>query len=154
MIRNETEYQEAVRRLAEEKERLEAHKERLLEAGLSSAEVKRALDPLRSFQAQLEEEIDCYSGSSAATSPRSSTSTARRVVGRAADRARHHAARACRAARCARVPGLADERNDYHGITVERAERVLAALDVQMNSSFDLAARVPSRARRQRRAGE
>src|SRR5262245_32135977 len=52
MIRNEAEYQEAVRRFTEEKKRLAAHKERLAESGLSSAELKRALDPLRSFQAQ------------------------------------------------------------------------------------------------------
>ena len=57
MIRDETEYQVAVRRLTEEK-RLAAHRERLAETGLSSPELKRALDPLRSFQAQVEEEVD------------------------------------------------------------------------------------------------
>lgn len=31
-----------------------------------------------------------------------------------------------------------DERNDYHGITVERAQRVLEALSAQMKSTFEL----------------
>jgi hypothetical protein len=31
-----------------------------------------------------------------------------------------------------------DERNDYHGITVERAARVLEAPKVKMASSFEL----------------
>jgi len=60
MIRDETEYQEALRRFTEQKKRLAAHRERLVEAGLSSPELKRALDPLRSFHAQLGEEIDAF----------------------------------------------------------------------------------------------
>ncbi len=45
-----------------------------------------------------------------------------------------------------------DERNDYHGVTVERATRVLDALKVQMKSSFELAALGSSAGRRDRRA--
>jgi len=30
-----------------------------------------------------------------------------------------------------------DERNEYHGITVERASRILDTLGVQLRSSFD-----------------
>ena len=60
MIHDETEYQDAVRRLTEEKKSLAAHRQRLEETGLSSPELKRALDPLRSFQAPLEEAIDSY----------------------------------------------------------------------------------------------
>lgn len=53
MIRNETEYQEAVRRLGEEAKRLADHQARLEEMQLGPDEVKRALDPLRSFHLQL-----------------------------------------------------------------------------------------------------
>ncbi len=46
MIRNESEYQEAVRRQREERDRLEQHRARLAESGLSPEELVRALDPL------------------------------------------------------------------------------------------------------------
>src|SRR5271156_3396877 len=60
MIRNETEYQEAARRLDEERKRLAEHEVRLKNTGLGRAELKRALDPLRSFHLQLQEEVESY----------------------------------------------------------------------------------------------
>jgi len=60
MIRDETEYREALRRFTEERKRLATHRGRLVEAGLSCPQLKRALDPLHSFHAQLGEEIDAY----------------------------------------------------------------------------------------------
>jgi hypothetical protein len=47
MIRNDNEYQEAVRRLREEQERLAEHRKRLEGMGLAADEVERALDPPR-----------------------------------------------------------------------------------------------------------
>jgi len=155
MIRNEAEYQEAVRRLTEEKKRLEAHKERLAETGLSTSEVKRALDPLRSFQAQLEEEITCYErlkrgyidpllNLSGLGRSLVALRIARGITQRElAERLGVHESQVSR-----------DERNDYHGITVERAERVLCALDVQMKSEFDLSARAAVKTQREGRTGE
>jgi DNA-binding XRE family transcriptional regulator len=139
MIRNEAEYQEAVRRLGAEKGRLDEHKARLQTMGLSPAEVKRALDPLRSFQAQLAEEIEVYErlrrgdvdcllnlhglGRSLVTLRIARGITQREL----AERLGVHESQVSR-----------DERNDYHGITVERAARVLEALKVKMASSFEL----------------
>ena len=60
MIRNEAEYQEATRRLREERSRLADHQARFEQMGLGPAEVKRALDPLRAFHEQLVEEVDSY----------------------------------------------------------------------------------------------
>ena len=141
MIRNENEYQEAVRRFTEEKKRLATHRERLAETGLSSPELKRALDPLRSFQAQLEEEIDSYErlrrgdvdpllnlhglGRSLVALRIARGITQREL----AERLSVHEFQISR-----------DERNDYHGITVERATKVLEALKVQMKSEFELTA--------------
>lgn len=153
MIRNETEYQEAVRRLTEERKRLAAHQERLGEAGLTSAEVKRSIDPLRSFQAQLEEEIGSYERlkrgdvdpllnlhglGRSLVALRIARGISQREL---AERLDVHESQVSR-----------DERNDYHGITVERATRVLDALKVQMKSSFDLMAPGVITARRERRA--
>src|SRR5205814_3360447 len=103
------------------------------------AEVKRTLDPLRSFQAQMEEELECYErlkrgdvdpllnlhglGRSLVALRIARGITQREL----AERLSVHESQVSR-----------DERNDYHGITVERAARILEALRVQMKSSFDL----------------
>ena len=60
MIRNETEYQEASARLAEERKRLAEHRGRLKEAGLGEEEIKRVVDPMESFHLQLKEEVESY----------------------------------------------------------------------------------------------
>lgn len=150
MIRNETEYQEASKRLAAEKERLAHHKKHLAdELRLGADEVKRALDPLRSFQAQLEEEISIYErlrrgdidpllnlhglGRSLVALRIARSITQREL----AERLQVHESQVSR-----------DERNDYHGITVDRAARVLEALKVQMKSSFELETGVEPQPRR------
>jgi hypothetical protein len=60
MIRNETEYQEASERLAQERQRLVEHKARLKTAGLAEDEIKRVIDPFESFHLQLKEEVESY----------------------------------------------------------------------------------------------
>ena len=60
MIRNEAEYKEAVQRLEEERKRLSDHRAALAKTGLSKSEIKRAMDPLRSFHLQLQEEVEAY----------------------------------------------------------------------------------------------
>jgi len=60
MIRTDAEYQQARARLLEERRRLGEHEARMKEMNLSAAERKRALDPLQSFSAQLEEEMEAY----------------------------------------------------------------------------------------------
>jgi hypothetical protein len=60
MISNETEYQEASARVAEDRNRLADHRSRLKQAGLSDAEIKRVIDPMESFHLQLQEEVESY----------------------------------------------------------------------------------------------
>ena len=138
MIRNENEYREAVRRLEEEKQRLAEHRKRLSEAGLSSAEVKRTIDPLRSFHEQLAEEVASYErlrrgevGEVLNLHGLGQMLVALRIAAgmtqrELAERLGTHESQVSR-----------DERNEYHGITVERASRILDALRVQMKSSVD-----------------
>ncbi len=153
MIRNETEYQEAVRRFTEEKQRLAAHQERLAEAGLSATELKRALDPLRSFQAQLAEEIESYE-----RLKRGAVDTLLNLHGLGRSLVALRIARGITQRELAQKLGVhesqisRDERNDYHGITVERATRVLEALKVQMKSSFELTTNSAAASRRDKRA--
>jgi len=60
MIRNESEYREAVERLTAANLRIEQQESQFAENGLSPEEVKRLLDPMRSFYGQLQDEIDSY----------------------------------------------------------------------------------------------
>ena len=138
MIRNETEYQEAVRRLGEETTRLADHEARLKEMNLGPDEVKRALDPLRSFHMQLAEEVESYERLKRGdmgeltnlhglgrmlVALRIATGFTQREL---AERLGVHESQVSR-----------DERNEYHGITVERGSRILDALAVQLTSRFD-----------------
>lgn len=60
MICSATEYETALRRLAEATERLEQQRGDLQARGFTPAEVKCALDPARSFHALLADEIGDY----------------------------------------------------------------------------------------------
>lgn len=145
MIRNEQEYQEAVRRLRDEKARLDDHRRRLAGTGLKPAEVKRAVDPLASFHAQLAEEIGSYERLRRGEFDEienfrgiGRTLVALRIAAgvtqrELAVRLEVHESQVSR-----------DERNEYHGITVERAARILDALGAHLTTRVDL----PPRPRR------
>jgi len=138
MIRNEGEYQEAVRRLQDEHARLNDHKAHLEGMGLSPEEVKRAIDPLRSFHDQLGEEVESYE-----RLKRGDMAEMMNLHGLG------HALVALRIALGLTQRDLAsrlgvhesqvsrDERNEYHNITVDRASRILDALGVRMRSAFE-----------------
>ncbi len=138
MIRNESEYQEALSRLVEERKRLEEHHARLATMGLKDEEIKRALDPLRSFHLQLEEETQSYE-----RLKRGDMGEIFNLHGLG------HMLVALRIARGITQRELAsrlgvhesqvsrDERNEYHGMTVERASKILDALGVQLKSFFE-----------------
>lgn len=135
MIRNENEYQEAVRRIEEEKKRLVEHEARLESMGLGKEERKRALDPLRSFHLQLAEEVESYErlkrgdfGELVNFRGLGNLLIALRIARgltqrELAERLGVHESQVSR-----------DERNEYHGITVERASRVLEAMGTELHS--------------------
>jgi DNA-directed RNA polymerase specialized sigma subunit len=135
MIRNETEYKEAVRRIAEEQSRLKEQRTRLGQLELSKEEIKRVLDPIRSFHEQLKEEVACYERLKRGEfdelcnfdgvgrlliALRISQGLSQREL---AERLGVHESQVSR-----------DERNEYHGVTVERANKVLESLGAQLHS--------------------
>jgi len=133
MIRNESEYQEAVARLTAERARLDEHRDRLKGASLSDDEIKRVMDPMESFHLQLREEVESYE--------RLKRGEFDELVNL---RGLGHLLIALRIAQGMSQRELAqkldvhesqvsrDERNEYYGITLERANKVLDALDVQL----------------------
>jgi DNA-directed RNA polymerase specialized sigma subunit len=138
MIRNEREYREAVRRLQEEQVRLQDHRERLQGSGLSEEEIKRVLDPLRSFHAQLQEEVQSYE-----RLKRGDIAEITNLHGLGRTLIALRIAKGLSQRALAERLGVdesqvsRDERNEYHNVTVARAARILDALDVQMRSAFD-----------------
>jgi DNA-binding XRE family transcriptional regulator len=137
MIRNEAEYQEAVKRLKEERARYEAHEAELARMGLKPEEIKRAMDPLRSFNLQLDEEVEAYErlkrgdlGEMDNLHGLGRTLVALRIAlgltqRQLAERLSVNGSQISR-----------DERNEYQGITVDRASRTLDALGVTLKSVF------------------
>ncbi len=138
MIRSETEYKEAVRRLKEQDQLLSEQKQKLEEMDLGEDEVKRAMDPLRSFRQQLAEEVEGYD-----RLKRGEFDEIRNLRGIG------HLLIATRIYRGLSQRELAerlgvhesqisrDERNEYHNITLERATRIIEVLGVTVSSHVE-----------------
>jgi ribosome-binding protein aMBF1 (putative translation factor) len=139
MIRNEREYQEAVERLKAEQKRLDEHRASLAAEGLDEGAVKNLMDPMISFHLQLKEEVESYE---------------RLKRGEFAEltnlRGLGHLLVSLRIARGISQRDLAklldvhesqvsrDERNEYHGISIERATKILEALGVRLKTHVEL----------------
>ena len=139
MIKTEAEYQECLRRLNQDLEVIEAQRKQLIEMNLSSEEVERALEPVLSFHEQLKDEAEWYE-----RVQRRDFQPIRNLKGFGqlliALRIATHITQAELARRLQVDVSMVsrDERNEYHGISIERAERVLNALNAQMVSSVEL----------------
>jgi len=145
MIRNEKEYREAVERVGQEKERLARQEAELVAIGLEPAEIKRALDPIRSFHQQLEEEIASYERlkrgefdeienlrglGQLLVSLRIAAGLTQRQL---AQRLGVHEAQVSR-----------DERNEYHGITLDRAAKILESLGARVRTRVECVEHEPA----------
>ncbi len=135
MIRNENEYQEAVTRLQQETARLANQRTALEDTDLSPEEVQRVMDPLESFHLQLVEEVESYERlkrgefreihnlhglGQLLIGLRIAQGLSQREL---AERLGVHESQVSR-----------NERNEYHGITLERAARILDALNVDLRT--------------------
>jgi ribosome-binding protein aMBF1 (putative translation factor) len=138
MIRNETEYREAVERLKAEKARMEAHRIELAKLGLKPAEIQRAVDPMESFHLQLLEEVEAYD-----RLKRGEFSVVKNFHGVGQLLIALRIAKGMSQRDLAGRLGVhesqvsRDERNEYHGVTLERAAKILEALGVQLISRVE-----------------
>lgn len=136
MREDEAQYRQAVERLIVEEMWFNARRNELRGMGLSQAEIKRAMDPLQSFHEQLNEEVESYER---LKQGEFEEVTNFEGMGRLlidlrisqglsqpelAERLGVHESTVSR-----------DERNEYHGITIERTAKVLAALGVTIRAS-------------------
>ena len=135
MIRTDAEYRRALKKIEEDARYLEEQRAQLEEMDLTGEEVEYALQPARSFTAQLKEEVQAYEQMRRGDlgSLHDLTHIGRWLVGariaqgltqqELAERLGVSAAQVSR-----------DERGDYHGITTERAQRILEALGVRFRA--------------------
>jgi len=131
MIRNEQEYRAALQRIEADRAFAAQQRAALEELGLSAEEVERGMQPTVSFHAQLVEEVAWYERVKSGD-----VETIRRLtaIGRLLIALR--IAMGFTQQELAERLGIdqsqvsRDERNEYHGITFERAQRILDALGV------------------------
>lgn len=139
MIRNESEYQEASTHLSEERQRISEHQQRLRDAGLTESEIKHVTDPMKSFHLQLQEEVESYERLKRGEfgellnlrgmghlliSLRIAQGITQREL---AQRLGVHESQVSR-----------DERNEYFGVTLERANKILEVLHVRLHTTVEI----------------
>jgi len=134
MIRTEKDYKEAKKRLEEDKKMMELQKTRLKKHGLSKAEIEEAMEPLVSFHLQLKEEIEWYEEvrEGNLNLVGSIKEIGLMLIGLRIGLGLSQRELAQRLG--VTEPQVSrDERNEYHGITVERIAKILEAFNDKGN---------------------
>ena len=143
MIRNEREYEATKRRIADADSALAAQLASLEGAGFGPEDVRRGLEPVEAMRAGLLEDLSWYERVRAGDI---GVITGMARVGELLIAARIAAGVSQRD--LAERLGVSeaqisrDERNEYHGVTVERAQRVMDALGGAVTIRYEGAPRV------------
>jgi DNA-binding XRE family transcriptional regulator len=138
MIRTEAEYQRALADIKRDAEVMRGQREHLQQMALTEAESARAMQPMESFYEQLKEEVEMYErmkrGDLGALY--NLTSIGRWLIGL---RIAHGMSQRQLADRLdvAEAQVSRDERNEYYGITVERAQRILEAFGARFKADIE-----------------
>jgi ribosome-binding protein aMBF1 (putative translation factor) len=138
MIRTETEYQGSRKRAQEQADLIKMQESKLASEGLKAEQIKRALDPIRSFAAQISEEIETYEALK-----RGKFSELKTLQGLGQMLVGIRIALGLNQRELAEKIGVhetqvsRDERNEYFGITVDRASRILEALGVEVTTRVE-----------------
>jgi DNA-directed RNA polymerase specialized sigma subunit len=137
MIRNEREYKEAVRRIKQDKAIIQKQKKSLEKLQLSPEDIKRAQDPMLSFHRQLVEEVEWYErvkrkdfDTISDLSEVGRLLIALRIAGNLTQKD---------LAKCLGVTEAQvsrDERNEYHGISLERAQKIFKTFGVHVKATL------------------
>lgn len=138
MIRTNSEHSRALERLAQEEQTIRVQHAHLEELGFTEKEVEQAMQPLLSFRAQLEEEVEAYARMKRGDlGPLESLDgIGRWLIGARIARGLSQSALAERLG-VHESQVSRDERNDYQGVTAERAQRILEVLGVQFTAEAE-----------------
>lgn len=139
MIKTEKEYLEAKKRLEQEYKTLEEHEKKMKAAGMNSKQIKLAIDPLISFTLQLREEVEEYE-----KLKRGQFDTFVNLSGLGRTLIALRIYKGMTQKDLADKLGVLepqvsrDERNEYHGSSIEKIQRVLDVLDVKIQSKVEV----------------
>lgn len=138
MIRTDTEYKNTLKRLKEDKKAMEAYKQNFIEQGYEGEELDRLMQPLISFHNQLKEEVEAYErikrGDLGAIF--NLKSIGRWLIGA-------RIALNLTQKEFAEKTGVSeaqvsrDEINEYHGITLDRAQKIIDALGIHFKAEIE-----------------
>lgn len=138
MIKTEKEYIESKKRLEQEFKVLEDHQLKMKKSGMTKSQIQLAMDPLTSFTLQLKEEVEEYE-----KLKRGQFDILENLNGIG------HTLVALRIFKGMRQKDLAeklgvleaqvsrDERNEYHGSSIEKIQKVLDALGVKLKTEIE-----------------
>ena len=137
MIRNEKEYKEAVRRAKKDQEIMIKQKDNFKKHGLSKTEINKAMEPMISFHEQLNEEIEWYERVKCQDFM---VINRLQQVGQLLIALRIASGLSQKdLAKCLGVMGAQvsrDERNEYHGITLERAQKIMDVFGAHLKTAL------------------
>ncbi len=138
MIRTESEYRKTLERLEQNKTQIRSQRQHLEAQGFNTDQTERVLQPLLSFQAQLEEEIEIYDRLRRGELPTlySLSDIGQWLIGVRISQGLSQKELAGRL-NVSEQQISRDERNEYHGITVDRAEQILQTMGVQYRLEDD-----------------
>lgn len=137
MIKTEKEYLEAKKRLEQEYKTMDEHEIKMKSAGLNSEQIKLAIDPLKSFSIQLREEVEEYE-----RLKRGQFDVVVNLNGLGRTLIALRIYKGMSQKDLAEKLGVLepqisrDERNEYHGASIEKIQKVLNALDVTIKSEI------------------
>jgi DNA-directed RNA polymerase specialized sigma subunit len=139
MIKTETEYQEAKKRLDEEFSQIEKHQLKMKKSGMTKEQIHLAIDPLATFAFQLKEEVEEYE-----KLKRGQFEVLENLVGIGHTLVALRIFKGLKQKELASMLGVSeaqvsrDERNEYHGASIEKVQKVLEVLNVKLKSSFEI----------------
>lgn len=129
MIRTDSDYQDAIKRFQQDRTVIQLQRERLQALQLENDEVERGLEPALAFHEQLREEVEAYERMRRGDiAPIESLSEIGRVLVGLRIACGITQRQLAERMNVSETQVSRDERNDYHGITVDRAQRIIMAL--------------------------
>jgi DNA-directed RNA polymerase specialized sigma subunit len=139
MIKTEKEYVETKKRLKEDLKAIETQRKKMKQAGMNQEQIRVAIDPLSSFALQLKEEVEEYEklkeGQFEALE--NLNGIGRLLIALRIFKGIKQKELAARL-QIKESQLSRDERNEYHGASVEKVQRVLSALGVRLKSEIEI----------------
>jgi DNA-binding XRE family transcriptional regulator len=137
MIQTETEYQKAVKQIEENEKYFEAERTKMAKEGMPADHIQRFLDPSISMIQDLKDDVEWYEN---AKKGRFLPITDTATLGRAliALRISRHMTQEelARKLDVAQSQVSRDESNEYHGISMDRVENILAVFGAKLKSEL------------------